>query len=69
VAANGAPRAAGGQGGGELRPVDALAALHLLELRQQRAADLGDVGGHRLALRLKAEAGAPLAVDRDAQVA
>lgn len=52
-----------------LRPIGVLAALHLLELRHQRAAGLDDVDGHRLALRLQAKAGAPLAVRGNAQVA
>ncbi len=53
---------------GTLRPIGALAALHLLELRHQLAPGLGDVGGHGLALRLQAEAGPPLAVRGNAQV-
>ncbi len=52
-----------------LRPIGVLAALHLLELRHQRAAGLDDVDGHRLALRLQAEARPPLAIRRNAQIA
>lgn len=63
---HGVPGATGGQGGDELRAINALAALHLLDLRQQRAAD---VGGHVLARRLKAKAGGPLIVYGDMQVA
>ncbi len=54
---------------GTLRPIVALAAFHLLELRHQRAASLGDVGSHGLALRLQAKTGASLAVGGDGQVA
>jgi hypothetical protein len=66
---HGAAGAAGGEGCGELGPVGALAALHLLKLRHQLAAGVDEVGGHCLALRLQAKAGASLAVRGDAQVA
>ncbi len=52
-----------------LRPIVALAAFHLLELRHQRAASLGDVGSHGLALRLQAKARASLAVGGNGQIA
>ncbi len=59
---------AGSQRGGELRPIGALAALHLLELRHHLAAGLGDVGGDGLALCLKAKPGSSLAIGADAKV-
>lgn len=65
-----ARRVGGGrrQGGSELRATDALAAFHLLELRHQHAAGLGNVGGHHLRLHLKAQGRgrSALAVSRDA---
>ena len=64
----GALRPAGGKGRGELRPVGPRAALDLLELGGDRAAGRGDVAGHRLALRLKPETGAPLAFGADPEV-
>ena len=53
----------------QLWAADAVAALHFLEVRQQRAAGLGNVGAHGLALRLKAKAGTLLAIRGNAQVA
>ena len=60
---------AGSQRGGQLRPIGALAALHLAELRHHLAPSLSDVGGDRLALRLKAKAGSVLAIGRDPEIA
>jgi hypothetical protein len=61
--------AAGGERGGKLRPIGALAALHLLKLRHHLAAGLGDVSGDGLALRLKSKPGSALAIGRDPEIA
>ena len=61
--------AAGSQRGGELRPIGALAALHLAELRHHLAAGLDDMGSNGLALRLKAEPGSALAIGRNPEIA
>lgn len=53
---------------GKLRPIRALAALHLRELPRERPADPFDVSGDGFALCVQSEAGAPLAIRRDAVI-
>lgn len=60
---------AGSQRGGKLRPISALAALHLLELRHHLAAGLADVRRYGLTLRLEAKSGSALAIGRDPEIA
>jgi hypothetical protein len=52
---------------GQAGPIGPLAALHLHELGDDRAA--GDISGYRSALRLEPETGASLTVRADAQIA
>jgi hypothetical protein len=66
---HGVPRATGDERRDEPRPIGAFAALYLPELGDQLATCLCDVRRDGLALRLKPEAGPPLAVGRDAQIA
>ena len=62
---HGAAGAAGSPRAGELRPIGALAALHLAEVSHHLAPSLGDIGDNGLALCLKAKPGSALPIGRD----
>ena len=60
---------AGSQRGGGLRPIGALAALHLVKLRHYVTTGLGDVRRYGLALHLEAKPGSALAISRNPEIA